>query len=493
MTLTFNHVSFTYPGQMQSPLKDIHFSVASGECILLCGRSGCGKTTLTRLVNGLIPHVYPGQLEGTVLIDGQDTLLMPMYAIAKRVGSVFQNPRTQFFNVDTDSEIVFGLENEAVPPAELAQRLEETTADLALQSLRQRSIFQLSGGEKQKIAFASVYAMQADIYLLDEPSSNLDMASTQALKEDLRQLKAQGKTIIIAEHRLYYLLDLADRILYLEDGRITASFTPDQLGQLSPQKRAQLGLRTTNLLEVLPPAAPVMRSAEPLLTLEMVSSNRGSRPVLEPISLSASAGEIIGIAGHNGAGKTTFSRVLCGLHRESGGQFYWRQQGLTAKERLRRSYLVMQDVNYQLFAESVEAECTFGIKKPDFRLLDTALRELGLIPYRKQHPNTLSGGQKQRVAIACSLLCAKDLLVFDEPTSGLDFDSMQQIAELLKKLSQMGKVIFVVTHDFEFMCRTCSRLLHFAHGKLLADLPVQRKSLPQLRQIFALSPERRDD
>ena len=157
--IELKRVSFTYQGQEHDGLRDIDLTIADGECVLLCGRSGCGKTTITRLVNGLIPQFYQGELQGRVLVDGQEISSLPMYQIAAKVGSVFQNPRTQFFNVDTDSEIAFGIENEARPPRELAERVERTTEDLRIQSLRGRNIFELSGGEKQKIAFASVYAM----------------------------------------------------------------------------------------------------------------------------------------------------------------------------------------------------------------------------------------------------------------------------------------------------------------------------------------------
>lgn len=218
----FQDIQFRYEGTISSEIgvKDINLIVHTGECVLLCGRSGCGKTTLTKLINGLIPNYFPGELSGNVQIDDENILGMPMYYLATKVGSVFQNPRTQFFNVDVDSEIAFGIENIAVPPDELHQRLEYTLDSLKIRNLQGKNIFELSGGEKQKIAFASVYAMNPDIFLLDEPSSNLDGDSIRDLKNYLHILKQQGKTILIAEHRLYYLLDIADRIVYLADGKI---------------------------------------------------------------------------------------------------------------------------------------------------------------------------------------------------------------------------------------------------------------------------------
>ena len=484
--IEFENVSFSYTGQEHGGLHDINLKISDGECVLFCGRSGCGKTTITRLVNGLIPQFYQGELHGRVLVDGQEISNIPMYQIAAKVGSVFQNPRTQFFNVDTDSEIAFGIENEARPPQELIERVEQTADDLRIQKLRNRNIFELSGGEKQKIAFASVYAMNPQIYLLDEPSSNLDMTSIQELREHLRLIKKQGKTVLIAEHRLYYLMELADRIVYLEKGEIKGIYTPEEFRQLSEQERERMGLRAVDLRAVFPPK-PHSIAPIPALELRNVTLSYKKRTILHDIGLSAGKGEVIGVVGHNGAGKTTFSRALCGLHKDCDGQFLWESKPIERKERLQRSYMVMQDVNYELFADSVEAECSFGIRNPDQTLVNATLEELGLSPYREQHPNTLSGGQKQRVAVAVSMICGKDLLVFDEPTSGLDFDSMTQVAGLIRRLSNMGKVIFIVTHDFEFVCRTCSRVLHFDEGEMPDDVPVTMDALPKLRELFSVS------
>ena len=240
------------------------------------------------------------------------------------------------------------------------------------------------------------------------------------------------------------------------------------------------------MTEVLPPQKCLPVSA-PILELQDVTLRYKKRTILHHIALSAAKGEVIGVVGHNGAGKTTFSRALCGLHKDCDGQFLWDGRPMDRKARLTKSYMVMQDVNYELFADSVEAECSFGIRNPDQKLVTETLEELGLAAYRERHPNTLSGGQKQRVAVAVSMICGKNLLVFDEPTSGLDFDSMAQVAGLIRRLSDMGKVIFIVTHDFEFVCRTCSRVLHFDEGEMPDDVPVVMDALPKLRELFSVS------
>ena len=481
--IEFQDVSFSYTDSPEGCLKHIDLTIPDGQCVLLCGRSGCGKTTLTRLINGLIPQFFAGTLTGRVLLDGVNLSELPMYRIAGQVGSVFQNPRTQFFNVDTDSEIAFGLENRAVPQAALRARVAESARELNIEALLGRNIFALSGGEKQKIAFASVYAMGPDIYLLDEPSSNLDMDAIAQLREHIRLLKAQGKTVIIAEHRLYYLMDVADRVLYLEAGTLTGDWTPAQFRLIAPRQRLDMGLRAVELREEYPIWFP-SPTAAPVLELKNVSLSYGKQPVLRGLSLLARPGDVIAVVGRNGAGKTTFSRALCGLHRETSGEYRWNGSAQKAGARRKRSYMVMQDVNYQLFAESVEAECTLGIRHPDTALAQQTLEQLGLAPLRTRHPNTLSGGQKQRLAAAVSMVCGKELLVFDEPTSGLDADSMLHLSALVRQLAGAGKVIFIVTHDYEFVCRTCNRILHLRGGTIGDDFMLSEAALPKIKAIF---------
>ncbi len=476
-------VSFSYHGKEENGIKEVNITIEKGECILLCGGSGCGKTTITRLINGLIPHFYPGDLKGSIKIDKKNILNMPMYEIAEKVGSVFQNPRTQFFNIDTDSEIAFGMENLSYPYEEMKKCIQRTKEELNIEKLMERSIFELSGGEKQKIALASIHAMSPDIYVLDEPSSNLDTHATMELRNNLMMLKKQGKTIIIAEHRLYYLKDIIDRAIYLSEGEIKKIYTKDEFTSISSEERMIMGLRAINLSRVVP-----LENREQLrkdmLQINNLTTRYQDRIVLKNLSFCAAPGEIIGIIGHNGAGKSTFLRSVCGLHKESRGEFLWNGKKIKEKQRLKLSYMVMQDVNYQLFAESVEKECSFGIKNPDKELVSQVMKELKLYQYKDRHPNTLSGGQKQRTAVAVSMICEKEILVFDEPTSGLDFNSMEQVARLLTQLASLGKIIFVVTHDYELISSVCTRAVHFDKGMVKQDFLINRKNHKKLQGFF---------
>ncbi|MFD3158170.1 ABC transporter ATP-binding protein [Haloimpatiens sp. FM7330] len=478
--------SFSYNGKEGNGIKNVNITIKKGECILLTGRSGCGKTTIIRMINGLIPNFYSGDLRGSIKIDKKNILDMPMYEIAEKVGSVFQNPRTQFFNVDTDSEIAFGIENLSYPYEKLKECVEKTKNDLHIEKLMGRSIFELSGGEKQKIAFSSIYAMSPDIYVLDEPSSNLDVDATMELRDNLMMLKKQGKTIIIAEHRLYYLKDIIDKAVYVDNGEIKKIYTKEEFVEIPEEQRIEMGLRVMNLSSIVP-LENKKKSKKHTLKIDNMSTYYKNKVIMDNISVGAARGEIIGIIGHNGAGKSTFLRSVCGLHKGCSGSFLWDGKKVNKKQRLKLSYMVMQDVNYQLFAESVEQECYLGIKNPDTEIVKQVMKELKIYQYKNRHPNTLSGGQKQRTAVAVSMICNKEILVFDEPTSGLDFGSMKQVTKLFTKLASMGKIIFVVTHDYEFISSVCNRIFHFDDGMLKDDFLLNDKNEKKLKEFFIVS------
>ena len=237
--IRIDHVTFSYGEENENAggVHDINLTVEDGQCVVLCGESGSGKTTITRLINGLIPHYYEGKMNGEVWVNGAKVSEQPLYDTAKTVGSVFQNPRSQFFNVDTTSEITFGCENLGQPEQSIRERLEKTVRDFRLEKLMGRNIFHLSGGEKQKIACAGVSIMEPDVLVMDEPSSNLDASSILDLRATLAFWKSQGKTVIVSEHRLYYLRGLADRFIYITAGKVEKDYSAAEFERLTEQQR----------------------------------------------------------------------------------------------------------------------------------------------------------------------------------------------------------------------------------------------------------------
>ena len=457
--ISIDRVSFGY-GDAQETLSQVSAAIAPGACVLLCGASGCGKTTVTKLINGLIPAFTPGcHLEGRVEVDGLDPGTTPMYELARKVGSVFQNPKSQFFNLDTDSELAFGLENEGRPPEEIRRRVADTVEALHLQELQRRSIFSLSGGQKQLLAFGSVYAMGPEIFVLDEPTANLDQDAIARLHDQIAGLKRQGRTVVIAEHRLYFLTDLIDRALYLRDGMLERTLTREQFCALTDREREALGLRTLIPAAcTLPAAAPAgVKEGLPVGGLPCASGKEP--PVFQALSFSARPGEVVAITGPNGVGKTTLSRCLCGLIREQAGQIRLNGRTLNRKERQRAAFCVMQDVNHQLFSDSVWGECRMSAPDAPDSTVEGVLDSLHLLPFRERHPMSLSGGQKQRLAVATALLSEKPILIFDEPTSGLDYARMVEVSGVIRSLAQQGRIVLVVTHDQEFLQRACDRVL----------------------------------
>lgn len=482
--IRFENVSFYYDGNKDNGIRDVNLNIKNGECILLCGRSGCGKTTVTRFINKLIPHFYSGIGSGKVYIDDEEVSSIPMYRIAQKAGSVFQNPRSQFFNVDTDSEIAFGLENLSYESSIINEKVNKSYRDLNIEKLRGKSIFDLSGGEKQKIAFASVYAMMPDIYVLDEPSSNLDIYAIDELRKNIMMLKKQGKTIVIAEHRLYYLKDIVDNIVYMEKGIVKQIIEREEFLNIPNKERETMGLRTLDLNDVIINKKYISKE-KPKLQITDLSVGYDKNTIINNINLDVSPGEVISIIGHNGAGKSTFLRTICGLLKKCNGTIKWEGKEINQKDAVKLSYMVMQDVNYQLFAESVEKECTLGIKNPDIQTVEQTMKNLDIYDYRNNHPATLSGGQKQRTAVAVSMICNKEILIFDEPTSGLDFDSMKKVSGLISKLSKMGKIIFIVTHDYEFISLCCDRVVHLDNGKMIEDYKLdEERNIYKLKEYF---------
>ena len=516
--IELKNVTFTYHNAERSAgVYGIDLQIPAGQVVLLCGLSGCGKTTITRLINGLAPAYYAGTLEGQVLIDGEDSASVTLYELSQKVGSVFQNPRSQFFSLDSTSEIAFGCENTGVPREEMYRRIGQVSRDLDMDNLLDRNLFALSGGEKQKIACASAAAMQPAIFVLDEPSSNLDLRSIANLKAVIGKWKEQGKTVVIAEHRLYYLMEIADRVIYMENGRIIKDFPIAEFLKVDTEALHRKGLRSQKAMEYTPGCIRACQSGEILegifecapagkspafdcasvessLASECASAEKppvferyvtfsglafsyGKKRVLDIPELKVPSGAVTGVLGFNGAGKSTLARVICGLEKRVKGVLNDNGKSYTAKARLKKSYMVMQDVNHQLFTESVIEEVLLSMDSGDGsdeaarqkarqKALDI-LRALNLSEFQEVHPMALSGGQKQRLAVASAIATDKEFLIFDEPTSGLDYAHMREVAENITRLARAGKTVFIISHDPELIAACCNYFIFMDGGKLV--------------------------
>ena len=378
--------------------------------IAITGESGCGKTTMTKLINGLIPHfVRDVSVDGTITVCGKNVAEMPMYEIAELVGSVFQNPRTQFFYTNSNAEMAFGLENRGVEPEYIRKRIKNTINELDIEKLEDRDVFSMSGGEKQLLAFASVYAMNPQIYVLDEPSANLDIAAMEKLSERMKVIKEKGHTVVVAEHRLAWIQKFADRIIYMKEGRIEQEFTSDEFKALSDLKRKQMGLRSIVPEQIQIPEI-IGNSEDAVLQICNLSCKRKKQMIFQNISLSARAGDIIGITGKNGAGKSTFCNCLCGLLKPKGGEILYQGKKLSEKARTKLFGMVMQEVNHQLFSDSVKNECLLANEEASEQEIRELLEKFDLEEYAEYHPMILSGGQRQRLAICQAVMGEKSCL-----------------------------------------------------------------------------------
>lgn len=501
------NVSFAYAdaeGRLGADvLRDISLAVPRGQCVVLTGPSGCGKTTVMRLLNGLVPQVYAGDVRGRVLVGDRDAAQMPLHEIAAVIGSVFQNPRSQFFNLDTTSEVAFACENVGMPEAEVRRRVHRTAQELGMMHLMSRDIRALSGGQRQLVALASVYAPGPDVLLLDEPTAALDVSSMRLLAQVVKRCRALGRTVVVSEHRLWWLRGIADRVVHLDGGHVAHDWTAAQFETLPAKGRRALGLRAWRLEELDEgdgegegegdgegersvasladsPRAPRADPSRTALALDGVRAGyRRGGDVLRAASASFDAGAVTAVVGGNGSGKSTLARCVAGLHRERAGRVLLDGQATPCRRRAGRVYLVMQEPGYQLFGDTVEAELRAALRSAcgreggrrapvpdeDERLAD-ALARFGLGHLAARHPLSLSGGERQRLAIAAGVLQGARVMLLDEPTSGLDRRNMLRVACELRRARDAGVCVAVITHDYEFLRTVCTNVVRLRDGAL---------------------------
>jgi len=514
--ITFCDVSFCYgeaelavENRQDACIEGMSFDIRDGECVVLCGRSGTGKSTVLRLINGLAPAFYEGTLHGSVLVAGREPASMPPEQRVRTFGVVFQDPRSQFFMNSVQDEIAFSAENIGLEPIYVKEKVREAAALLNIEPLLYRTVDTLSAGQKQRVAIAAALILSPQILILDEPVSNLDADGIEILTGLLAEIKKRGTTIIISEHRLHTFLGIADSFLHIENGRAAHRWTADEFCRLQDDELRQFGFRYPGMaaralrsrkihtargevigqpesvaLKETPKRAAAVETSTPDPAVKLPEAAKiepdtsrsalcvsnvtylyrngrytgcrgadGSCRAMEcgirNISLVFPQGSITALTGKNGAGKTTLCKVLCGLLRQQNGSITLNGQKLSCAERRRISYFVMQDADYQLYSDSVINELLLG-QKPSQSVKERAEEALELFrlqAVRNRHPASLSGGEKQRVVIAAAYCSEAQLFVFDEPTSGMDGEGLLSMVQWVDALAQAGKTVVIITHD----------------------------------------------
>ena len=455
-------VSFKYLHTNDPFLKNINLEITPGECVLICGSSGSGKTTFSRLINGISPNYLEGDLTGQLYTTDLKAGEADIEEYVPVVGSVFQNSKTQHFTVDTTSELAFPLENTGAKPEFIREQIKNKAEGFQISYLLDRNIFELSGGEKQQIAFVAANMLEPAILVLDEVTSNLDQEAINRISHMVQELKNKNMTIIIFEHRLSWTKDLVDRYILFEEGKIKDEWTASGFNELSNEELHHLGLRSMDLSvhreEIQGKVKHSKENVNGILQTKNLDIGYSNRDVLSALNLNFQPGEIIGLMGANGTGKSTLANTLTGLQRPISGEIMWKDERMSPKQLIQKSFLVMQDMNYQLFSDSVKDEILLGAKHSEY--LKDVMEDLNLTDYKDRHPMSLSEGQKQRVAIASALLSGKEIIIFDEPTSGLDYLHMERFGKLLNKLKATKTVVIVITHDEELASKWCDSIIH---------------------------------
>ena len=480
---------FRYAEEKTPILRQTAGSIPKGRCVVLCGGSGCGKSTLLRCINGLIPQFYEGELKGYCRLDGRDTNGLGIGEIGELTASVFQDPRSQFFTVNSSNEVAFGLENHGLPQDRIRRRVDEAFRLFHLERLKDRNVYELSSGARQLVSILSAWAMDTDIFLLDEPTANLDFAATRQLKTILLALKKQGKTLLLSEHRLYYLADIADEYWVMEGGEIKRKCTAAEANAFSDEKRKALCLRTFDLAQIAVPKKKTLPEATPTaLTISDVRYTYGGKTgdTLSGVSFSVRAHEIVGLVGANGCGKTTLGKLIAGLYKPPGGQIFLFGKAQKPKRLQKQALFIMQEAEFQFFTNSVLHELQYGhTVTPEFEeKTEALLKDMGMWECRERHPFSLSGGQMQKLTLMMAYLSEKPIIILDEPTAGQDAESLERCAALIREMRR-EKTVLIITHDLELIASACDRCIGLLDGRAEAEFPVRSEhELQAVRQYM---------
>ena len=487
--LIVENLTFRYRDRQAAAIKDLTFTANSGEILLVAGASGCGKTTLIRILNGLIPRSYKGELTGRALIFGEETIAWKLSQISQKVGTVLQDPERQILGTKVLNEVAFGLENLGMPRDEIIQRVQEALAFLRISDLQNRETFNLSGGEKQKVALAGVLAMRPSILLLDEPLASLDPASAHDTLDAVRALADQGMTVLMVEHRVEDVLRIRpERVMFMSEGQIRYLGKMEGLSKVVNYREVKLPAediveRARNEpapveIKILPGAAANGSQKEALVKFEHVNfSYEADTDVLHGINLEIKRGDVIAVLGPNGAGKTTFVKHAIGLLKPKSGRVLVNgrdtKEASVAQIASTLGY-VFQSPSHMLFAPTVREELAFGpsnLKHPKDQIeqeVKEALKIVNLSDKEQDPPLALSFGQQKRVSIAAILAMRSSILIMDEPTAGQDYQNYMNFMDSILQMPGFEAILFI-THDVDLAVIYANRVLLIADGHLIAD------------------------
>ena len=512
--ISFKNFSFQYRAQKKPTLKEINLDIYPGERVLIAGPSGCGKSTLAGCINGLNPFSNPGECSGELIVDGVDAPKSSIFQLSAHVGTVLQDPDGQFIGLTVGEDIALALENSCMPQDEMHEITRHAAELVGIQDHLDYAPHELSGGQKQRVSLAGVMVDQVKILLFDEPLANLDPATGKQTIELIDEIQEKtDTTVVIIEHRLEDVLwRNVDRIVLMGDGKILADLHPDEL--LSTRLLEENGIREPLYLtalryagvELAPakkpahvdsvvideadrkkmtdwfwsrPAAEAEKEHEPLLEVRNLTFGyeRGSQ-TLRDVSLTIHKGEMVSIVGKNGAGKSTFSKLVCGFETPDSGEILFQGRNLlqeNIRHRAKHIGYVMQNPNQMIsktmiFDEVALSLRNMGKSEEEIReKVEETLKVCGLFPFRNWPVSALSFGQKKRVTIASVLVQDPELIILDEPTAGQDFRHYTEIMEFLRGLNEKGVTVVMITHDMHLMLEYTPRALVFADGRLIAD------------------------
>lgn len=530
----FQRVTYTHYAKAAPALSDVNLAIRRGSFTLLVGPSGSGKSTLCQMLNGIIPHVLGGVMTGKIIVNGQDVSKTQVQNLASSVGLLFQDPEWMFANLQVEDEVAFGPENLRTPPAEIKERVDEALNYVGLIPLRKNLVWALSGGQVQKLGLAAVLAMQTPLIVLDEPTANLDPATTHAVHELILRLRQDGKTIILVTKDLDEFIAEADDIILLSEGRVLAQDSPRNMVEKHGSLMLDLGvwlpepteiglrLKKDDRLRGKPVPLTVEEAAETLAgsSFKNVASKKGQvtlgdvlvraenvrfsynkrSQALLGVSFDIRQGEIAAIVGQNGAGKSTLSKLLVGLLKPSGGQLtlfgrkahQWHVQDLANDVAL-----VFQNPEHQFLSDTVREELEYSLlaqgiddRQEVDRRVQAMLERLEITESAESHPFSLSAGSKRRLGVATMLVGGRArLLIVDEPTYGQDKRLTERLMDLINFLRREGITVLMITHDMRLVDAHIERAIVMANGEKLFDgTPGELFQQPKVVERAALRP-----